>query len=224
MQQKSAFTVERILQEFQKEANPQIAESLTRFAIPSEKAFGIRVPVLRKLAREIGKNQALADELWQEGPHECKLLATFIGEPSKFSVAQADNWVRDIYSWDVCDQLCINLLSKTSYTWELPQRWAPQEHEFTRRAGIVTIAVMAVHHKKVADEEFLQFIPILKQYATDPRNFVKKAVNWAIRQMGKRSVFLHQYMVTLCYELLELDSKSATWVARDALRELKGKG
>lgn len=216
------MTLSQILEQLQSKANPERARSLERFAIPSEKAFGITMPVLRKLAKEAGKDQVLAEQLWKEGPHECKLLATLIADPVKFSITQADRWVREIYSWDVCDQLCINLLSKTSYAWDLPRRWAPEEHEFTRRAGIVMIAVMAVHHKKVEDEEFLQFIPILKEYATDPRNFVKKAVNWAIRQMGKRSFFLHQYMLTLCYELLELDFKAAKWIARDALRELKG--
>lgn len=202
-------------------ANPAQAKSVARYGIPAENALGIRMPVLRTLAKESGKNQALAEELWQHHYHECKLLAPLVAEPKKFPLRDADRWVQDIYSWDVCDQLCINLLKKTDYAWDLPQRWAPQEDEFTRRAGIVMIAVMAVHFKETPDREFLQFVPLLKTYASDERNFVKKAVNWAIRQMGKRSAYLYPHMIELSYALLQKESNAAQWSARDALRELE---
>lgn len=214
-------SLNEVLSELEALAEPEKAKGLAHYGIPEENALGIRMPVLRKLAREIGKDQALAEELWQHRYHECKLLATLVAEPKRFSLADADCWVNDIYSWDVCDQLCINLLRETEYAWELPQRWAPEEQEFIRRAGIVMIAVMGVHFKKTPEEDFLQFVPLLKTYATDERNFVKKAVNWAIRQLGKRSAFLHPHMISLCHELLEMDSKAASWSARDALRELE---
>ncbi len=215
------MTLNKILTRFEKEADATKAKSLNRFGVEADKAFGVTMPFVRRLAKEIGTDQGLAIRLWDEGHHELKLLASLIADPQKFTIELADQWVSEIYSWDVCDQLCINLLSKVSYAWELPGRYAPQEPEFTRRVGIVMVAVLGVHHKKVADKEFLQFIPILKEYSTDPRNFVKKAVNWAIRQMGKRSAFLHSHMVTLCHELLKLSSKPATWSAKDALKELE---
>lgn len=210
-----------VLELLQGESNLHYAKSMSRFAIPAENALGIKLPVLRKLAREIGNDQKLAEDLWQHHYHESKLLATLIADPRQFKLKDADRWVKSVYSWDLCDQLCINILVKTDFAWKLPARWAPWEPEFERRAGIVMIAVLAVHHKKVLDEEFLQFVPLLKSYATDPRNFVKKAVNWAIRQMGKRRAFLHSHMICLCHQLLDLDSRSASSVARDALRELE---
>lgn len=214
-------TLKEIFPILEDEGHPANAKSMIRFGIKADKAFGIKLPVLRNLAKEIGKNTPLADELWREGHHECKLLATMIADPGEFTLEEADRWIKDIYSWDVCDQLCSNLLVKTNYAWELPERWSPLEREFERRAGIVMIVELAVHQKDARDERLIPFIPLLKIYATDSRNFVKKAVNWAIRQLGKRSAFLHPQMVSLCEELLEMNSRPASWIARDALRELQ---
>lgn len=209
-----------ILIQLEAEANPVQAAGMAKFGIAASNAFGIRLPVLRKIAKDTGRDQPLADLLWHDPHHECKLLASMLADPETLELHKADAWVRDLYSWDLCDQLCMNLLVKTPYAWDLPHLWAPNGAEFVRRAGLVMIAVMAVHHKKSADEDFLQFVPLLESCAGDPRNFVKKAVNWAVRQLGKRSASLHPYMISLCEVLLEKDSASASWIARDALREL----
>lgn len=215
------MNLEQVLEYFKSKASVKNAKSLTKYGIAADQSFGIRMPVIRELAKKIGKNQKLAEQLWNEGHHECKLLAGMCAEPKNFSLSMADAWVQDIYSWDVCDQLCINLLVKTDYAWSLPARWVIDDREFVRRVGLVMIVVLRIHKKKVADEEYEQFFPMLKEYATDERNFVKKAVNWAIRDLGKRSAIHHPIMISLCHDLLELDSKAASWIANDAIRELE---
>lgn len=215
------MTLDQVLQRLEKEANASQAKSIERWGISAEKAYGIKLPVLRKLAKEIGKDTRLAKQLWNEGHHEGKLLAGLVADPREVSLELMDKWVSEIYSWDVCDQLCINLLVKLDDRWSLPERWAHHESEYIRRAGLVMIVSLRIHDKKAKDEDFEAFFPLLKQYATDERNFVKKAVNWAIRELGKRSIDHHPAMIALCHELLEMDSKSAKWSARDALRELE---
>lgn len=197
------------------------AKSLAHFGVEADKAYGIKMPVLRKLAKEIGKDTALAEELWNEGHHEGKLLAGLVANPKEVSLEQMDKWVNEIYSWDVCDQLCINLLVKMDVRWTLTERWVHDKAEYVRRAGLVMIVALRIHDKKAEDKDFEQFFHLLKKYAADERNFVKKAVNWAIRELGKRSVNHHPKMISLCHELLQMDSKSAKWSASDALRELE---
>tara|TARA_B100001245_G_scaffold199496_1_gene159033 strand:- start:579 stop:1262 length:684 start_codon:yes stop_codon:yes gene_type:complete len=210
-----------ILERLQAEADPEKAKSLTHYGIAADQAFGIRLPVLRKIAKEIGKDHELALALWDEGHHECKLLATLVAEPQPTTLNQMDKWVQGIYSWDLCDQLCINLLVKLKERWTLPERWAHSEEEYVRRAGLVMIVALRIHDKKAEDKDFEPFFYLLEKYATDERNFVKKAVNWAIRELGKRSTEHYPLMLALCERLLQSHSKTAHWVARDALRELE---
>ncbi len=216
------MTLPQVIERLEAAADAKHSKTFNHYAIPVDKAYGIKLPILRKLAKEIGKNTALANELWNEGHHEGKLLATLVANPDDVTLEQMDKWVHEIYSWDVCDQLCINLLIKLKDRWSLPQRWAPIEKEYVRRAGLVMIVALRIHDRKAEDKDFEQFFPLLKKYATDERNFVKKAVNWAIRELGKRSVEHHPQMIALCHELLAMNSKAATWSARDALRELEG--
>jgi 3-methyladenine DNA glycosylase AlkD len=216
------MTLAEILNILQAEADQSHAKTLNHFAINVNKAFGIKLPVLRNLAKAIGKDTPLAMALWGEGHHEGKLLATLIARPEELTLIQLDDWVNDIYSWDVCDQLCINLLVKRADRWSLPARWIPNTSEYVRRVGLVMIVALRIHDKRADDKDFEQFFPLLKEYATDERNFVKKAVNWTIRELGKRSVKHHPKMIGLCHELLHMDSKAAIWSARDALRELEG--
>ncbi len=216
------MTLQQVLERLENEADAKHAKTFDRYAITVNKAYGIKLPILRKLAKEIGKDAALAEELWNEGHHECKLLATLVAEPAKLTLEQMDKWVSEIYSWDVCDQLCINLLINLKDCWSLPERWAPSEQEYVRRAGLVMIVALRIHDKKASDQDFEHFFSLLKKCATDERNFVKKAVNWAIRELGKRSVAHHPKMIALCHELLEMDNRAASWSARDALRELQG--
>lgn len=215
------FTTEHVVAQLKQLQHKDAAKSLAYFGIEAQHVLGIRLPQLRKLAKEIGQEHTLALELWQTKYHEAKLLATMLAEPKCFSMSQADDWVKDLYSWDVCDQLCCNLLWKTPYAWELPKHWVQDEQEFVRRAGLVMIAQLVIHQKKATAEALMNFIPLLESYAADERNFVKKAVNWSLRELGKRKPALHKPCIDLCERLLQTNSKSAHWIARDALRELQ---
>lgn len=196
------------------------AKSMEGFGIQAPKAFGVRIPKLRALAKEIGKNHALALELWEENYHEAKLLAIFLLEHKKLTEAQMESWVKDFYSWDLVDQAC-TIFSKHPQAMEKAHLWRHREPEFEKRAGIVLLVAMAVHHKKKPEEEFLPFFQAVKDAACDNRNFVKKAANWLLRQLGKRSLYLHPHALACGEKLLEMDCPAARWIAQDALRELR---
>jgi 3-methyladenine DNA glycosylase AlkD len=202
-------------------SNPQNAEGMARFGIRPAHVLGISMPTLRKMAKEIGRNQTLSLELWASDIHEARILASMLGEPRLVTPQQMDAWVNDFDSWDVCDQVCGNLFDRTPYAYQKAVEWCHEEKEFVRRAGFVMMAELAVHDKKAQDEAFLQFFPLIIQYARDQRNFVKKAVNWALRQIGKRNSRLHPLALECANEILKMDSKTAQWIAKDAMRELR---
>lgn len=194
---------------------------MARFGINPEFALGIRIPVLRKLSKDIGKNHQLALQLWDSKYHEGRILASMIANPKETTPELADEWIKDFNSWDLCDQTCMNLFNKLPFAWEKAVEWCKREPEFERRAGYVMMACLAVSDKKSADEKFDVFFPLLFQGAADPRNFVKKAVNWAIRQIGKRNLNLNKKMITLSRQLSMTDNKTARWITADAIRELE---
>ena len=195
-------------------------EKMVRFGINNEKALGVSLPKIRSLAKQIGKNQALSLQLWETAIHEARLLATIIGEYKQVQEAQIDRWTKDFSSWDICDQACGNLFVRTPYFRSKVFEYAQAEPEFVKRCGFVLIAEAAVHLKKEPDETFLPFFPLIEREAADPRNFVRKAVNWALRQMGKRSELLREHAIETAQNILSQEHKKAHWVARDALREL----
>jgi 3-methyladenine DNA glycosylase AlkD len=195
---------------------------MAQFGIGVENAFGgIRVPVLRRLAREIGKNHRLAEELWKSGIHEARHLAAMIDEPARVTEAQMERWVKKFDSWDVCDGCCLNLFAKTPFAFRKSIEWSRRKEEFVKRAAFSLMAVLAVHHKTLADEKFEKLLSVIKRESGDQRNFVKKAVNWALRQIGKRNLRLNAAAIETAEEIGEIDSRSARWIAADALRELK---
>ncbi len=194
---------------------------MARFGIDTGRAFGVPVSILRPLAREIGRDHQLAQELWGSGFHEAWLLATMIGEPRRMSEAAMDSWVQDIDSWDICDGACINLFRKTPFPHARAVAWSKREEAFVKRAGFALMATLAVHDKKAEDPVFLAYLPMIATAASDERNFVKKAVNWALRQIGKRNRALNAAAIACAASLAETESKAARWVARDALRELE---
>lgn len=196
-------------------------KGFAHFKIEDSTALGVSMPRIRELAKRIGKDGELANELWNTQVHECKLLATLVANPKTFSQSEADQWVLDFYSWDICDQANSNLFRKTNFIWESIFEWIKLEGEFQRRAGFAGLAVLAVHHKNADDQLFLNSLECIEKYATDNRNFVKKAINWSIREMGKRRINLHQPCIDLCYRLAKIDSPAAKWIATDALRELQ---
>lgn len=213
--------LKEIISQLKKNANPKNVEGMARFGINPKNTFGVSMPFLRSMGKKIGKDHKLALELWDSGYHEAKILAGLIDDPKLVTEAQMEKWVKDFDSWDVCDQVCMNLFDRTPYTLEKISQWTKNEKEFIRRAGFVLMAVLAVHDKKMPDGEFIKFLSIIKKYSTDERNFVRKAVNWALRQIGKRNSALNKAAIKASEEILKIDSKTAKWIASDAIRELK---
>ena len=212
-----------IIKELKKKANQKNVEGMARFGINSENTLGVPVYVLREMAKSYRNNHELAQLLWKSKIHEARLLAGFIDDSNKVTQKQMEDWVVDFNSWDVCDQVVSNLFDKTPWAYEKAFEWSKRDEEFVKRAGFVMIAALAVHDKSANNEKLIKFFPIIKREAKDERNFVRKAVNWALRQIGKRNHELNLRAIQLAEEILEIDSKSAKWIARDALRELKGK-
>lgn len=215
-------TYEEIITELESKKNPKNVEGMARFGINPENTFGVPIPNLRKIARRIGRDHELAKQLWASGIHEARILASFIDEPEKVTEKQMDCWVFDFDSWDICDQVCSNLFDKTFYVHKKILEWVGSEKEFVRRAGFVLIATSSVHNKEWSDSDFERYFPLIEKYATDERNFVKKAVNWALRQIGKRNLDLNKKAIKLAEKIKneQSESKNAKWIANDALREL----
>jgi len=195
-------------------------EGMARFGITSKKVFGVGAVPLRKMARKVGRNHVLAAQLWKSGYLEARALASLIDDPSEVTPSQMDRWVKDFDNWAVCDACCGVLFDKTPYAVGKAVKWCRDKREFVRRAGFVMMATLAVHDKKAPDEIFERFFPHLKRGATDERNFVKKAVNWAVRQIGKRNAALNRKAIRLAKEIHALGTTSTRWIASDALREL----
>src|SRR5579871_1208954 len=211
-----------ILRRMKSVASPESLKGMGRFAINTEKAYGVSIPHLRSLAREIGKSHGLALELWASEIHEARILATMIDDPRLVTDKQMEEWVMDFDSWDLCDQCIGNLFDRTEGAYEKAVEWSRREEEFVRRAGFAMMAYLAVHEKGAADAKFLDFLAIIELDSIDERNFVKKAVNWALRQIGKRNQKLNGAAIRAAKQIQKKDSKAARWIAADALKELTG--
>ncbi|GJQ61271.1 MAG: hypothetical protein SCALA702_03240 [Melioribacteraceae bacterium] len=209
-----------ILEELKALENSKNREGMARFGINTEKAFGVSVKHIREIAKPFRKNHSLALELWDTGYHECRIMASIVAEPKKLEGTTLDQWVADFNSWDVCDQTCVNLIVKSRFAVSKIAEWAENEEEFIRRTAFSMIAVNSVHNKKLENEDFHAFLQLIKKYSFDERNFVKKAVNWALRQIGKRNLELNALAINLSEELIESELKSAKWIGRDAFKEL----
>jgi 3-methyladenine DNA glycosylase AlkD len=201
-------------------SNPEAVAGMARFGINPKNTFGVSIPVLRKMAREVGQDHLLAQRLWNSGIHEARILAAMIDLPQEVTEKQMERWVRDFDSWDVCDQVCSNLFDRTKFAHKKAIVWSKRGEEFVKRAGFVLMAALAVHDKEAGDKAFFKFLPIIKKEARDERNFVKKAVNWALRQIGKRNPYLNRMAIKTAKEIQGIDSKAAKWIASDAIREL----
>ena len=212
---------QNIIKQLKSKANPANAAGMARFGINPKNTLGISIPELRKMAKKIGKNHSLALELWDSGIHEARLLAGFIDDKSMITEKQMESWVKDFDSWDICDQVCSNLFDKTPYAYKNALKWSKDKREFVKRAGYVLMACLAVHDKKAEDKQMIKFFPAIIKGSTDERNFVKKAVNWALRQIGKRNSRLNKEALIVSKKILSIPSKSAAWIATDAIRELQ---
>ena len=196
-------------------------KGMARFGISSKGTLGIPVTELRKLAKSIGKDQELSLKLWASGIHEARILASLIGEKDEVTESQMEEWVKDFDSWDVCDGVCGNLFDKTPFAYEKAAEWSEREEEFVKRAGFVMMAELAVHDKEAGDDRFMGFLPMIEAKAGDGRNFVAKAVNWALRQIGKRNPKLRRAAIKTARRIGLSDQGRARWIASDALRELE---
>lgn len=211
-----------IIKKLKDVSNPDAVEGMARFGITPENTFGVSIPNLRNIAKETKKNHALAQQLWKSGFRETMILASMVDEPEMVTDEQMEKWVLDFDYWEICDQCCMNLFEKTGFAYEKAIEWSLRDEQFVKRAGFVLMARLAVSDKKADDSRFEQFFPMMLREADDERNFVKKAVNWALRQIGKRNLALNVKAIETAKEMQGIDSKSARWIASDAIRELSG--
>lgn len=209
-----------ILDELKAQYNAENLAGMARFGVNAEQAYGVPVKMLRQFKKRIGRDHALASQLWDSGIHEARILASLIDDPKQVTEAQMETWVQAFDSWDLCDQCCNNLFDKTPFAHAKAVAWSSRQETFVKRAGFVLMATRAVHDKKDEDQAFIAYLSIIEREATDERNYVKKAVNWALRQIGKRNPRLNQAAIETARRIQALDSKTARWVASDALREL----
>ena len=209
---------DQIIQEFERLSDVDFAQNMKKFGIRYVKSYGLRLPQIRKVAKQCGKNHDLALKLWNHGYHETYLMATLVEESEKVSSEQLNDWVNTFYSWDLVDQACINLLRFIPEARENIFIWCDSDEEFVKRTAFSLIAVLAVHEK---ESDFEIYFDVIKEASKDNRNFVKKSVNWAIRQIGKIDLENNRKALDLAYEILEIDNKASKWVARGAIRELE---
>jgi 3-methyladenine DNA glycosylase AlkD len=213
---------DEVLERLQSLGDPRNVEGMARYGIRTKKAFGVSAPQLRQLAKELRKEHELADRLWGTGVHDARILAALIDDPALVTERQMDRWAKDFDTWAVCDSACGCLFDKTPYAWDKATEWIERQEEYVKRAGFVLMAALAVHDKKAPNERFEAFLSLIESHATDERNFVKKAVNWALRQIGKRNLHLNALAIRAGEQIRRIDSKAARWIAADALRELTG--
>jgi len=212
---------EEIIQELKSSANPKNVAGMARFGINSKNTLGVPVPKLRDLAKKIGKNHKLAERLWNSKIHEARILASMIDDSKLVTEKQMNKWVCDFDSWDVCDQTCMNLFVFTKSAHKKCFEFSKRKEEFVRRTGFTLMACFAVKRKDVKDSYLIKFFPVIKKYSTDERNFVKKAVNWALRQIGKRNIKLNKEAIKVAKKIQKINSKTAKWIAYDAIKELE---
>jgi len=210
-----------VVRTLERMGDPARVEGMKRYGIDTSRAVGVSVTELRRIARGLGHDHELAAALWVSGVHEARILASFVDEPARVSEAQMDAWVADLDSWDVCDAVCGNLFDRTPFALDKAVEWSTREPEFEKRAGFALMAWAAVHRKDLPDAAFAPLLPLIRERSIDDRNYVKKAVSWALRQIGKRSAGLNTKAIRTSVQIQRMDARSSKWIARDALRELR---
>jgi 3-methyladenine DNA glycosylase AlkD len=213
--------IDRLIAGLRAQANPANVAGMARYGISTAGTLGVPVYVIRRMAKEAGRDHALAEQLWNSGIHEARILATLVDDPAKVTARQMDRWARDFDSWDVCDHACHNLFRYSPLAFKKAAQWAGSKREFVRRAGFSLMAGLAVKARDASDEQFAAFLLLIAEAAGDDRNMAKKAVNWALRQIGKRNRRLHKMAIAAAEKIRLQGSPSARWIAADALRELR---
>lgn len=196
-------------------------EGMARYAIRAKKVFGVSVADLRRFAKRLGRNHALATALWDTGWHEARMLAAFVEEPERVTSSQMDRWCREFENWAICDTVCFHLFARTRHAWRKVDTWSGRREEFAKRAAFALLASLSVHDKAAVDASFLHGLQLIEAAAGDERNFVKKSVNWALRSIGKQNLDLNKAAVRTARRLAESEHAAARWVGKDALRELE---
>jgi 3-methyladenine DNA glycosylase AlkD len=212
--------VDDVIAALVKRSSKKTRDGMARYAIPSDHAFGVPVGEIRKLAKTLGKSHALADALWKSGHYEARLLATFVDDIALVSPRQMDGWCKEFDNWAICDTACFGFFDRSPYAYEKVTTWAKRKPEFEKRAAFALLASLALHDKRAGSEAFLRFLPLIEAGASDERNFVKKAVSWALRSVGRRSTELNRASIECARRLAQSELPSARWVGKDALREL----
>ena len=216
-----ATTAKAVLEQLKSKGGPENVRGMGKFGMATDQRLRVPVPEMRKIAKGIGRDHVLALELWKTGVQEARIVASMIDLPEAVTEDQMEAWVADFNSWDVCDQVCLNLFEKTPYAQQKISEWSRRDEEFVKRAGYALIAGLAWHDKKATDDQFIGYFPVIKSGATDERNFVNKAISWALRNIGKRNLHLNKAAIMAANEIQRIDSKAARWIASDTLRELE---
>lgn len=221
------MTAAEVLKKLESLGDPDTVAGMERYGIKTAKSFGISTPVLKKFASDVKKlatdRHALAEELWNAGIYDARAVAFLIDDPKLVTKEQMDAWARDFDNWATVDGACCYLFCRTPLAYDKAYEWAERKPEFEKRAAFALMAYLAVHDKKAGDDKLAAFLPVIERHADDERNFVKKAVNWALRQIGKRNLKLNRLAIASAQRIKQQDSKAARWIASDALRELKNK-
>ncbi|QQS32401.1 MAG: DNA alkylation repair protein [Acidobacteriota bacterium] len=216
---------DEIIAELSELGDPSRLDAMKRFAIPTSRSFGISTPELKAFAREVKKlgvdNHSLAADLWASGIHEARSVAYLIDDPNRVTSEQMDAWASDFDNWATVDGTCGHLFCRTALAYEKAVEWTEREPEFEKRAAFSLMAFLAVHEKNATYEKFAAFLPLIEEHSNDERNFVKKAVNWALRQIGKRDLDLNKLAIASAERISATGTKPGRWIAADALRELR---
>lgn len=210
-----------IIKQLESLANPEVITGMARYGITPEKSYGIPIPVLRDIVSGLEKDHELAERLWCHGSREARILASLVEDPRMVTEKQMEHWAGEFGYWEICDQVCMNLFQNTPLAWLKAGEWALREDESHRRAGFVIMARLVMADKKAPDAWFEEFFPLIKDAAVDDRNMVKKAVSWALRQIGKRNLRLNAHAINVAQEIGKMDSRAARWISSDVLRELR---
>lgn len=219
-QHSSFMTVQIIIEELKQASDKDAIKGMKRFGITPEHTFGVKIPILRQIAKQTGRDHKLAQALWKINTRETRILTSMIEKITCVSDKEMEKFIAEFNYWEICDQFCMNLFEKLPYAYEKAIELAQREDEFAKRTGFVMMARLAVSDKKAPNEKFQPFFPFIYDASTDTRNMVKKAVNWALRQIGKRNKTLHTHAIVLAEKIHQIDDPTAHWIAQDALREL----
>jgi 3-methyladenine DNA glycosylase AlkD len=215
------WTVARVLAELRKHGEQRNVEGMARFGIRAEKIYGVSKPKMDAIAKAIGKNHDLGLKLWDTGIHDAKLLGMLICDAERVTSGQMERWVRKFDNWDVCDGTCCHLFVDASPAWQKAFAWSSRKKEFEKRAGFAMAAYLAIHDKTAKEDAYRRFLKVIEREAWDERNFVRKAVNWALRNIGKRNRRLNRDAIAAAERIRKEGTRAGRWIAADALRELK---